>query len=178
MSLAYLGNVSLSVACPGVAAGFAAGIAGINLALPDIQARLDALAAFSPQVEISFAANIAVAQSIAASLQAAITAGLSPPSLSAQIAIVAALVAALELAVGQINAQLTVLIDLSALLSAAGVFLYSYSGRADGLGPALASELAGGFPGGSASDDTNALVLATTTAATWTAMSGLFKVTA
>jgi hypothetical protein len=168
--------VSLSVACPGVAVGFAAGIAGINLALPDIQARLDALAAFAPQVEISFAANIAVAQSIAASLQAAISAGLSPPSLSAQIAIVAALVAALEIAVGQINAQLTVLIDLSALLDAAGVFLYSYSGRSDGLGPALDTELSTGFPGGTAGQQCNALVLATTTPGTWDAMSELFKV--
>lgn len=176
MALTYQGNITLQAAMPGVYAGFQAGITGIGAALPDIEARLAALAAFAPQVEVSFTAQITLAQSIIASLQAAIAAGLTPPTISAQISIVAALVAALEVTLGGINASLEVVIDLSALLDAAGVFCYTYTGTASGLGTAMQSELVSGFPGaGGASQAAFAVVLATVTPGTWDAMSGLLK---
>ena len=174
MALTYLGSLTLAAALPGAAAGFAAGIDGISLALPDIQARLDALLAFSPQ-PISFTANVALAQQIVASLQLVISLGISPPDISAQIAIIASLVASLYATISLINARLSIVIDLSALLDAAGVFAYSYAGAADGLGPALTAELSAGFPGGTGgAQAANAIVLATTTPATWTAMQGVF----
>lgn len=174
MALTYLGSLTLAAALPGAAAGFAASIEGIGLALPDIQARLDALLAFSPQ-PISFAAQLIVAQQIVASIQLAISIGLTVPDISAQIAIVASLVASLIATIGAINARLDIVISLTALLDAAGVFTYSYSGTADGLGPALTSELASGFPGGTGGSQlSNAVILATTTPATWTAMQGMF----
>jgi len=176
VSLVYLGSLSLAAAVPGAAAGVSAGIGGINGALPDIEARLAALSGFAPTPG-NFAADLAVANSIVASITAGITAGLSPPSIGAQIAIIAALVAALEATVLAVSAQLDVVLDLQALLATAGVFSYAYAGQANALGSALSTELASGFPGGAGTDSTNALVLATTTPATWSAMSSLFKVT-
>jgi hypothetical protein len=174
MTLAYVGSLSLADAVPGAAAGAIAGQAGINGALPDIQARITALAAFSPSFG-SFVADIALANSVIASINVAITAGLSPPSIGAQLAIVAAMVASLEATAVAIDANLTIVEDLLALLATAGVFAYAYAGTADGLGAALTTELAAGFPGGGPTDATNALVLATTSSPTWTAMTSLFK---
>jgi hypothetical protein len=178
VTLDYVGSLSIGGAIPGAATAAAAGAAGINLALPDIQARLAALVAFTPQQGSSFAAQLALAQQIVAGVQAAIALGLSPPSLSAQIAIVAGLVAALEQAVLAVHAQLDIVLDFQALLAAAGIHVYAFAGQADELGPALTGELAAGFPGGTGGNQaTNALVLATTVPATWAAMSAVFKVT-
>ena len=176
MSITNLGTLSLAVAVPGAAAGVAAGLAGLNLALPDIEARLAALAGFTATPG-DFAADLAIANSIVASITAGMTAGLSPPSIGAQIAIIAALVATLEAAVLAVSAELDVVLDLQTLLGTGGVFAYAYAGQADALGAALTTELASGFPGGSGADATNALILATSTSATWEAMSSLFKMT-
>lgn len=177
MALDYLGELSLRSAMPAVSVAFAAGIGGIQAALPDIEARLTALLAFSPQ-PVDFAANIALAQSIVVSIQSALALGISPPDISAQIAIVEALVEALAAVVDSINTQLNVVIGTDALLDAAGVFLYAWDGQAGDLGTAVDTALSSGFPGGTGpTQDSNALVLATTTPSTWTAMSSLFKVT-
>jgi hypothetical protein len=176
MSLVPIGELSLSAALPGGAAACAAGQTGINLALPDIQARLAALASFTPSPG-NLPALIALAESIIAAIEAAIAAGIIPPSLSAQIAIIAALVADLEAAVLAVNMQLSIVVNLLGLLASAGIFAYAYDGRTDGLGPALTTELAGGLPGGSGGDHCNAIVLATSVGATWTAMSTWMKVT-
>ena len=176
MTVAYLGSLTLADALPGAAAAGAAGVAGIGLALPDLSARLSALASFAP-IPSNFAADIALAQSIVVSIEAAITAGISPPSLDAQVAIVAGLVADLEAALSSINAQLSLVTDFLAILGTGGIFGYTYAGPANGLGGDFTTELASGFPGGGATDATNAILLATTTPATWTAMSAVFKVT-
>ena len=174
--ITYLGSLSIGAAVPGAAALAAAGQAGINLALPDIQARLAALVQFTPQ-PVDFQAQLILAQQIVASIEAAIALGLAPPSIDAQLAIVAALVAELEAAIANVHAQLTIIVDIAALLGTAGVHAYAYSGRADDLGGEFAAELVGGFPGGGPTDSTNALLLATTSGATWTAMQGVFKTT-
>lgn len=176
MSLAYLGSLTLSAAVPAGEACAVAGAAGINAALPDIAARLAALAAFSPSPP-SFSADLALAGQIITSINAAIALGLTPPSLSAQLAIVAALVADLQAAVLAINAQLAIVVGFSSLLATGGVFGYAYTGAANGLGAALTTQLATGFPGGAPGDSSHALVLATTSGGTWTAMQSVFKTT-
>lgn len=177
MTVDYLGSLTLEAAIPGAAAAALAGEAGIGLALPDIQARLEALASFAP-TPVDFSASIALAQSIIANIQAAAALGITPPSLDAQIAIVAGIVADLQAAVVSINAQLTIVVDFLNLLTAAGVHGYVYSGTVGNLGGELSVELAGGVPGGAgAGEACNALVLVTTSSGTWATMGQVFKTT-
>ncbi len=176
MTVSYLGSLTVGAAAPGGLALAAAGTAGINGALPDIQARIAALASFAPTPP-NIAADIALAQKIIESLQAALTLGITPPNISAQIEIVAAQLLALKAAVAAIDAQLSIIANLSNVLSTAGLHAYAYSGQANQLGTQFTTELAGGFPGGTPTDPTNALVLATTLSGTWAAMAQFFKTT-
>lgn len=168
MSLVPLGSVSLGVAIPGGAACAIAGELGINLALPDIQARLAAFASFSPSLG-DFTLDLAVAGQIIASINAALAVGLTPPSLGLQLAIIAQLILDLENAVLSINAQLTIVLGFISLLANAGVDLYAWDGANNDLGPALAAER------GPGTGHTNALVLVTSNGATWSAMQQVFK---
>lgn len=176
MSLVYVGSLSIGGTVPGAAAVAVAGAAGINAALPDLQARLDALLAFAP-VDVNFAAQLALAQQMVVSIQASIAVSLPAPSIAAQIAIVSALIADLAAAALSINAQLTIVADFQALLSAAGIHVYAFDGDTDQLGPEVTAELVGGVPGGGPTDHANALVLVTTVGATWAAMGNVFQVT-
>jgi hypothetical protein len=63
------------------------------------------------------------------------------------------------------------------MLGNAGIHAYHYSGQVDDLGSEMATELAGGVPGGAPTDASNALILVTTVGATWTAMGQIFQVT-
>jgi len=162
MALDYLGSLTIGATIPGP-------VAALSLAVPDLQARLDALAAFAP-ADVSLSAQLTLATDILANINTSISLGISPPSIAAQISAVAALIAGLE-------ADLLAIVAVTDLFATAGVHAYAYSGRADALGAAFSAELSGGFPGGSGADTTNALLLATTIGATWTAMGGVFKVT-
>jgi hypothetical protein len=175
MTVTYVGSLSIGDLVPGAAAAAVAGAAGINAALPDIQARIAALASFSP-APVDFAAQLALAQQMVASITASISLGLPVPSIAAQIAIVAAQIAALEASVLAINANLTIVTDFQDLLTAAGIHVYAFDGQVQDLGNELDTELSGGVPGGSPTDASNALVMVTTVSATWTAISQVFKV--
>jgi hypothetical protein len=175
VSLAYLGGLTIGAALPGGASAAAAGELGINGALPDIQARITALAAFSPSLG-NFTADLATAGQIIASINAALTGGITPPSLAAQLAAVAALVAELQAAALDVNAQLQIVLGFRALLATAGMHGYVYQGATNALGGALTDELATGFPGGGATAPAKVIVLGTTSDATWAAMSQVFKV--
>lgn len=177
MTVAYLGSMTIGVAVLGGFDAATAGQLGIEGALPDLQARIAALAAFNPQ-PIDYSVSLSIANSIIAGINASITLGIVPPDFSAQIAIVLGIVTDLEAIALDVDAKLTVVVDFLGLLATAGVHLYKYSGNADQLGPEFTTELSGGFPGGSGgSESCNALVLATTNGATWTAMQGVFKTT-
>jgi hypothetical protein len=176
MTVTHLGSLTVGQAAPGGLALAAAGTAGIGLALPDLQARLTALASFAPSPP-SITTDIALAQQIIASLQLALTVGIQPPSMDVQIAMVAALIATLSATIVSIDAQLSIIANLTNVLNTAGVHAYTFNGLANQLGPQMATELSGGFPGGSATDATNAVVLATTVAPAWAAMSAFFKTT-
>lgn len=159
-TLTYLGGVSVGAAIPGVEAALA-------VSLTDLQARIDALLAFTP-LEVDFAAQLALAESIVAGIQANITAGIAPPSISAQIALIAGLLSALE-------AQLEIILQLKNLMLTGGIDAYAYDGDAASLGGELTAALATGLPsGGTGATHINALILATRLSATWTAMGGVF----
>lgn len=171
-----VGELSIGQAMPGAAAVGVAGAAGINLALPDIQARLAALLAFTPG-EVNFAAQLTLALQTVASIQATIAAGIVPPSISFQLAAVAALVAELEAALVTITAQLTIIADFQALLTNAGMHVYAYSGQVDDFGDELDAEIGAGLPGGSGpTESVDGLVLVTNVGATWTALSQIMQV--
>jgi len=177
MTLAYVGELTIGQELPGAASGLEAGANGINAALPDIQSRLDALAAFAP-APIDFAQQLILAQSIVTSIESGIALGLPAPDISAQIAAVTALINDLLAAVTAINANLDIIVALQGLFAAAGVHVYAYDGNVNGLGAALTTALSAGVPGGSGgTQHCNALALITTIGATWTAMSQVFKVT-
>lgn len=176
MSVEYLGSLTVGDVMPGAVAVGAAGVAGINAALPDIQARLDSLLTFSPGA-VDFAAQLSLAQQTVTSIQTAISAGISPPSISQQLAQISALIAELLAAIANINAQLDLILDFQALLGSAGIHGYAFSGQTQNLGSELAAELSGGTPGGAPTDAANALVLITTVPAAWAALSQILKVT-
>lgn len=158
--LTYIGSVTVGASIPGA-------LAAIALAIPDLQARIDALVAFSPAA-INLSADLAVAVGMVANITAAISLGITPPSISAQIAIVLGLLADLQ-------ARLAAIAAFSGLCASAGVHAYKYDGTAAGIGATLTTELASGYPGGSGpSEHSNAIVLATTSGATWSAMVGVF----
>lgn len=174
MSLTTIATLPIGGCIPAAVEASIAGAAGINLALPDILARLEALLAFSPQ-PISFSASLTLAQQIVASIQANIALGLPVPDLSAQIAIVAALIAALEAAVEAINANLQIVLGFQALLSAGAVTILAYDGPTNAMGGEITTALASGLPGGSAGAHANAIILATIDATTWASMQLVFK---
>jgi hypothetical protein len=177
MTVTLVGELSIGESIPGAAAVGVAGVAGINAALPDIQARLDALLGFSP-TPIDFAAQLTLLNETMVSVNLAIAGGIVPPSIAAQIAEVSAQIAALLAAVVSINAQLGIILDFQALLTNPGVFAYAFAGQVEDLGDELDAELAAGLPGGGGpTESVDALVLITNVGATWTAMSQIFQVT-
>jgi hypothetical protein len=171
-----IGELSLGDSIPGATAVGVAGVAGINGALPDIQARLDALLDFSP-TPIDFNVQISLMQAAIVSAQAAITAGIVPPSIAAQIAEISAQIAALAAAIASVNVQLGIILDFQALLGAGGIFAYAYDGDVADLGDELDAEIGAGVGGGAPTDHCNAIVLLTSTPATWDAMGDVFQVT-
>ncbi len=175
MTIVHVGELTIGEVVPGATVACDAGVAGINAALPDIQARLAALAGFNPQ-PFSFDAQLAQAESIVTSTQLAIQFALPAPSLDFQIAMKEAQIAELLVIIEGINAQLSLVLGVQALLVAAGVSAYAYDGPVNGLGAAVTGELAGGLPGASPTASCNALVLVTPLPATWGDMSQLFKV--
>jgi hypothetical protein len=154
MTITSLGEVSIGAAMPGA-------VAALNLALPDAQARLDALLAFQPGA-ISFQANLVLAAQIVAATTAAISAGVTPPSLSAQIAIVLGLLAPLR-------AQIAAIAAFQAQLGA-GVYAYKYDGNTSTFGSELGAALGGHPPG----EQSTAIVLGATSVASARAMAAVF----
>lgn len=169
MTITALGTLSVGGAVPGCAVAVTAGMAGINGALPDIEARLEALQGFSPQ-PINFGVQLALAEGIVASIKAGIALGLPVPSLTAQAAAVSALIASLHVQVALVNGHLDVLTALVAPLAVAGVAVYAFDGPTNTLGSEIDAVLGGGTA------HANALVMFTTNPTTWAAMSAVLKV--
>lgn len=171
MTVSYLGSLTVGGALPGVSAGVTAGVAGIDAALPDLVSRLAALQSFAPS-PVSFTAQLGTAKLLVGSLEKAIALGLPAPSIAAQIAAVTALVTDLLASVNAVNAQLSILHTLQTRLAAAGVHALAFGGAAGALGAELETAV-GALPGVAPGDDAHALVLFTTTPATWAALAAL-----
>ncbi len=165
----------MGAALPGLSIGLAAGFDGINLALPDIQARLDALLAFHV-TPFSFSASLQLAVDIVANIQAAISIGLPSISIDAQLALVLELIGQLKITIGLIRFQLSIILDLQGLLVNAGAHLWHYSGAASALGADMTATLAAGVPGGSGgAANIDALIMATELPVTWSAIASILK---
>jgi hypothetical protein len=164
-----LGSHTLAEIVPAAADATAAIEVTADIAAPNVSAQLTALASFTPSVTLSLADQLAQAQAIVASIQAAITAGITPPSLDVQVALAAAAVAALQAKLEAIQVQVDFAAALGELLATGDVRLLAFSGAQNDLGSELAAEL-----GGDATS-AHALVLVTTSGASWTAMQGVFK---
>jgi hypothetical protein len=175
MSTTYLGSLTVGGVLPGGVALGAAGVAGINAALPSLLEQLEGLLSFAP-TPISLTAQISTLEAMITGLNAAITLGVMPPSLDTQIAGIAALIAALSSVVGGINAQLALITSFQAALGAAGVHAIAFEGPVANLGVELTGRLAA-VPGLSPGDAAHALTLLTTVPATWAALAQLMKVT-
>jgi hypothetical protein len=154
MTITSLGELSVGAAIPGA-------IAALNLALPDAQARLDALLAFQPG-GVSFAANLALLAQIQASIESAISLGIVPPSLQAQIDIILGLLAPLR-------AQLAAIAAFKAAIGA-GVYAYKYDGNTSAFGAELAAALASHTTG----EQSTAIVLGATSVAAASALAAVF----
>lgn len=162
MSLTYSGELSLGAICP-------LGVAGAATAAADLVVRLGLLVNLNAYVLLSppsFSANLAAAVELIAKLTLSLA--LIPPvvfpSISLQLAGNLTIIAQLEASI----AVLTPLVDL---FDAAGVFVYAFDGVTSSFGRSVARALSGGFPGaGGATAHANAIILATVTPATWTAL--------
>lgn len=155
-TITHLGTTSIGACIPGA-------MASISIAQGELEARIAAMASWSPGA-INIGAQIALAEQILADLQL----GVSPPSIGAQIAIMAAILAGLR-------AQLAVIMAFYDLCAKAGVDAYWYDGSAAGFGAAVASVTAAGLPsGGTGATHCDALVLAATASATAGAMRAVF----
>jgi hypothetical protein len=176
MSLDYLGSLTIGGCVPAAATAVAALTVTINGVLPEFQARLAAAVEAQAKLLVSpptFGATLAAAGQLVVLLQAQ---G-SLPGVEMSLTVVAAVIAALEGLIGSLEAQLAFAAALGLTLGTGGVHAYSYTGRADGLGPALAAVTAGGFPsGGGAAASTGAIVLAGTVPETRAAMALAFGV--
>lgn len=161
--LTYVGSLGLSAAVPAVATVFASAIA-------ELEGRIAALSAAVPSFTPP-SVQLALAKQIVAAIEANIALGITPPSIDLQIGLFLALIAELQ-------ASLQIVLDIKNLFAAAGVHVYVYDGDAGDFGTELDAELVAGFPGGSGpTQHANAIILATTITATWSAMSQVFQVT-
>jgi len=160
--LTYLGELSIGGICPLVVSAAADITAALNAQLAGALALVAALQITPPTINV----NISLVTALLAQLQIALELGL--PGVDFQISACLAFIAQLE-------AELAILLQLTGLFAAAGIFAYEYSGPADELGPALTSELADGTRDGQGgSTQLKAIVLATRLSATWGAMQTFF----
>ncbi len=160
--LNFIASVNLGLAC-----GLAVKSTGALIA--DLKARLKGALALNVSLNITLptiAVSLSAVISLLAALELALEIGL--PGITFQLEAIAAATLALE-------AKLELLLKFTLAMSGGGVFVYTYSGPGSGLGPALTTELASGWPGGALPGlPANALVLGTVTPAVWGAMSVFF----
>jgi hypothetical protein len=165
--------MSIAVAVPAAAQANAALDVAIGIAAPNVSAQITAAASFTPSVSLSFLDMIAMAEQIIANIEAAIAA--IPPipvlDLDAQVNLALSVKADLEAMLLVVQAQVDIQVAIASLLATGGVVAYAWDGANDALGPALTAALGG------ATTHSNAIILYTTSGATWTAMSSFFKTT-
>ena len=168
-----LGSLTLGVIVPGAADAVVSIELAAGVNLPDVALQIAALTNFTPTVPTSYADQILAVEAVITELEAAINAvpPLTPPSLSAQLAFVVAAQASLTARLNELEGQLLFSGALADILATSGVRLFAYDGQQDLFGGELATAL------GASTTHCNALVILTTSGATWTTMGSLFKTT-
>lgn len=162
--LQLVGEMEISALCPIVLAGITAAEAALN-------AQVTGLLAASVQLNVnpgSLTGSITIVTALLAQLEAALELAIVWPSASLQISAIAALVAELEV-------ELQILVGLVGILATAGVFVYTWEGPVNALGPAISAQFATGWPDGTkAFDKSWAILLGATTEGTWIGMQSFF----
>lgn len=169
------GEFTLGGISPLTVAASASADAVLTSQLPVIQLQLAQTLQVLAQITITpptLLTQLAQAVEMVATITAAITAGV--PDAAFQLTALTSLVASLTAQVAALEASLDVLADINVTLAVGGVAVYSYGGRTDQCGPELAGIVAGGIPGGTGATPINAVILATSSPATWEAMKALF----
>lgn len=122
----------------------------------------------------------AVVTGLAAALQLALPPPYSPKLEAALVALIQQCIRgniAFLPMLTKLGAQRDLVTDLQGHMANAGLHAYSYAGPVNGLGGEFATALAGGLPSGAPTDSANALMLVTTTPATWVGLGQILKVT-
>jgi hypothetical protein len=173
--LQYNGSVALAAAIP-TAASVAAGVSvAAALALPSIALQITSLAKVGISIGLSppsLTANITALGLVTASAVMAAAGGISPPGVGVSLQVAGNLtaIALLQAQVMVLDAALAIVASLNAAFGIGGIVAYHYSGPVSGLGPELTAATARGVAGGAPADPANALILATTSSATWASM--------
>lgn len=156
MTIQYLGSLSTAQIVPIAATSLGAAIA-------DLETQVTALVTASASVDLGgIVGMIALATSIIAALEAALLAGVQAPVVSFQAG-----------AVLELQAKLSLLLELQSAMAAGGIHALRYSGRADD----FSGELAGAvrtLPGVQPSDRADAIALVATTPAAIAALAASF----
>lgn len=172
MTVSHLGSVTLGAAVPAALAAQGSIDLAVGVSLPEIQAKLAGLLAAN-LVPPTLAASLTTALQVVAGIQAAITLGLPP--IDFQAAAIAEVIVLLQDQLALLQAQASFSIALGTTLGASGIHLCKYEGEVGQFGTQLQQECSDGFPGGSASDETLALILAGTTPEAIAALIAMFK---
>jgi hypothetical protein len=175
VALRHVGSLTLGECVPMLLAANASLSASINLVLPSLQAKLAAALQLQASLTLTpptLAGNLQVAIDLVASLQASVSLGL--PGIDFQLAAVAQLIAAIDLELGALGVHISFAAELTALLGAAGIHAYTYTGQAQALAGELGAATGDGFPGGQPDDACAAWVFAATAPAAIEALGKVF----
>lgn len=171
--LTPLGVLSVAAAVPLVVTAQAQITAGVGPSLAELNAKVAGLLKVSAALQLPALPAAAIAAAAAA--VASLTVTLSSGGAALQVAGVASTLASLQLQIGALELLVQAAVDLGTIGAAGGVAAWAYAGTTDTLGDAVKSATLNGLPGGSATDSVNALLLATSVSATWSAMGQVLK---
>lgn len=164
-----IGSLTLAAAIPWAATAALNLTTACNLAAPNVQAQLTAMASFQPSVMISFTDLYALAQQIIANILAAINA--IPPIPQIDLSVQAQMGLDLKVALQALLVQFQAFLAFALAFPSGSAHAYVYGGPKNAFGSELATAL------GPGSENCNALVLVATDSAGWVGMQAMFKTT-
>jgi hypothetical protein len=146
MSHEYLGSLTLGACVPTALTASGQLILALNLALPQLQAKLAGLLKISMALTIkipSLDALIAALTNVVVQITALLNS--PPPSIGLSLSVVAALIAQIQLDLGGIQGQLALALALQLVLGTPGIEAYKYEGIAGNFTSEMASEFTSGL---------------------------------
>lgn len=161
----YLGDISIGAMVGLLSGGILSANLALNFQLGQITAQIQGALALSASLSASppsISGSLTIVANLKASLEAYLTLGgfILP---TAAITAIANLVIQLTGLVAELQANITLMANLTIALGVSGVLAYTYTGAGSAFGPALTASLAGGWPDSTApTQPSNALVLVAT----------------